>query len=134
MAIALSAPNSQPEASNSQASTQATAATSTAPTAPIYSTPKPAPTVVQGGSASGFSKGWNPATGYGKPPDFYTSQANEEFNASITQPMTPQPDPLATQPMGSQQDASATQPNAQGTWSSQMAAQLNTSAPPPKTP
>ena len=43
MAIALSAPNSQPEASNSQASTQATAATSTAPTAPVYSTPKPAP-------------------------------------------------------------------------------------------
>ena len=57
MAVALSAPNSQPEASNSQASTQATAATSTAPTAPVYSTPKPAPTVVHGGPASGYLKG-----------------------------------------------------------------------------
>ena len=46
MAAALSAQNSQPEASNSQASKQATAATSTAPTTPIFPTPKPAPTVV----------------------------------------------------------------------------------------
>ena len=51
LVAALSAPNSQPEASNNQASTQATTATSAAPTAPIYSTPKPAPTVVQGGFA-----------------------------------------------------------------------------------
>ena len=36
--------------------------------------------------------------------------------------------------MGAQQDASATQPNTQGTWSLQMAAQSNTSAPPPMTP
>jgi len=57
MAAALSAQNSQPEASNSQASKQATAAASTAPMAPIFSTPKPAPTVMQGGSASGYPKG-----------------------------------------------------------------------------
>ena len=48
--------------------------------------------------------------------------------------MAPQFDPSATQPMGSQQDASATQLNAHGTWSSQMAAQVNASAPPPMTP
>ena len=36
--------------------------------------------------------------------------------------------------MGSQQDASAVQPNAHGTWSPQMAAQVNASAPPPMTP
>jgi hypothetical protein len=48
--------------------------------------------------------------------------------------MTSQPDPLATQPMSTQQDASAMQPNAQGTWSTQMAAQANASAPPPMTP
>src|SRR6185312_5490070 len=57
MAAALSAQDSQPEASNSQASTQATPATSTTPTAPVYSPPKPAPTVVQGRSASGYLKG-----------------------------------------------------------------------------
>ena len=117
MAAAKSAQNSQPEASNSQASTQATAATSTAPTAPIYSTPKPAPTVVQGGSASGYTNGWNPATEYGMPPDFFTSLANAQFNASVTQPMASQSDPLATQPIGSQQDASATQQTAYNIWS-----------------
>ena len=68
------------------------------------------------------------------PLDFYNSQANAQFNASVTQPMTPQPDPSVTQPMGTQQDASAVQPNAHGTWSPQMAAQVNASAPPPMTP
>ena len=72
MAAALSAQNSQAETSNSQASKQATAATSTAPTAPVYSTTPPIPTVVQGGSTSGFPKEWNPATGYGMPPDSFT--------------------------------------------------------------
>ena len=88
----------------------------------MYSTPKPAPTVVQGGSASGYPKGWNPATRYGMPPDFFTPQFNAQFNAS------------ATQPMVSQQGASAAQPNAQSTWSPQMVAQSNASAPPPMTP
>ena len=101
MATALSAQDSQPEASNSQASTQATVATSTAPTAPVYSTPKPAPTVVQGGSTSGYPKGWNPATRYGMPLEFFTLSPNAQFNASVTQPMAPQSDPSTTQPMSS---------------------------------
>ena len=131
MAAALSALNSQAEASNSQAPPQTTAATSIVTTAPVYSTTPPIPTTVQDGSASGLPKGWNPMTGYGMHPDFYTTPSKTQFNASATQPMTPQNDPSATQPMGSQQDASATQPNTQGTWSLQMAAQSNTSAPPP---
>ena len=72
MASALSALNSQAEASNSQTPPQTTTATSTSTTAPIYSTTPPIPTAVQGGSASGFPKGWNPATRYGMPPDFFT--------------------------------------------------------------
>ena len=84
MAAALSAQNSQAEASNSQAPPQTTVATSTTLAAPIFSTPKAAPTVVQGGSASEFPKGWNSATGYGMPPDFFTSQSNAQFNASVT--------------------------------------------------
>ena len=134
MAAALSAQDSQPEARNSQASTQATAATSTAPMAPVYSTPKPAPTVVQGGSASGYPKGWNPATGYGMPPDFFTPQSSAQFNASDSQLMAPQSDPSVTQSMGSQQGASAAQRNAWSAWSPQMAAQANASVPPPMTP
>ena len=134
MAAALLAQNSQAEASNSQASKQDTAATSIAPTDPVYSTTPPIPTAVQGGPASGFPKGWNPATGYGMPPDFYTSQANAQFNASVTQPMTPQPDPSATQLMGSQQDASVVKPNAHNAGNPQIAAQFNASTPPAMTP
>jgi len=57
MAAALSAQNSQAEASNGQALPQTTTATSMTSAAPIFSTPKATPTVVQGGSASGFPKG-----------------------------------------------------------------------------
>ena len=77
---------------------------------------------MQGGYASGFLKGWNPATGYGMPLDFFTPPPKTQFNASATQPMTPQ------------QNASAAQPTAHGTWSPQMAAQVNASAPLPMTP
>ena len=68
------------------------------------------------------------------PPDFFTSQSNAQFNASVSQPTAPRHDPSATQPMNSQQDVSATSPTAHGTWSPQMAAQFNESVPPPMTP
>ena len=73
-------------------------------------------------------------TGYGMHPDFFTTPVKAQFNALASQPMPSQPDPSATQPMGSEQNASAAQLNAQGTWSPQMAAQSNASAPPPMTP
>ena len=76
---------------------------------PIYSTTPPIATTVQCGSASVFSKGWDPATGYGMHPDFFSTPPKVQFNAS-----TFQPDPSAVQPMGAQQDALATQLNAQG--------------------
>ena len=134
MAAALSAQNNQAEASNSQAPPQTTTAASTTPAAPIFSTPKPAPTVVQGGSASGYPKGWNLVTVYGMPSEFFTSQSNAQFNASVTQPMVPQSDASTTQPMVSKQGASAAQPTAPNTWSLQMVAQSNASAPLPMTP
>jgi len=115
MAAALAAPNSQPEPSNSQASKQITTAISTATTDPIYSTPPPIPIAVQGGSAYGFPKGWNPATGYGMPPDFFTPQSAAQFDASATQPMASQSNTSSTQLMTPQQGASVTQPIAQNT-------------------
>ena len=105
MAAALSALNSQAEASNSQAPPHTTAATSIVTTAPVYSTTLPIRTAVQDGSTSGFPKGWNPMIGYGMPPDFFTTPSKTQFNASATQPMTSHPNQSATQPMGSQQDA-----------------------------
>ena len=73
MAATLSAQNSQTEAGNSQAPPQTTTTASTATTTPVYTTTPPIPTAVQDGSASGFPKGWNPITGYGMPPDFFTT-------------------------------------------------------------
>ena len=95
MAAALSAQNRQAEANNSQTPPQTTAATSTATTALVYTTTPPIPTAMQGGYACGFLKGWNLTTGYGMPPDFFTTPPKTQFNASVTQPMTPQPDPSA---------------------------------------
>ena len=101
---------------------------------PIYSTTPPITTTVQDGSASVFPKGWNPATGYGMHPDFFSTPPKMQFNASASQPIASQPEPLAVQPMVAQQDASAIQLNAQGAWSPQQMAQANASAPSPMTP
>jgi len=109
---AVSAQNSQAGTSNSQVPPQTTATASAATIAPVYTTASPVPTTMQGGSASGFPKGWDPSTRYGMHPDFFTTPVKGQFNASASQPMTSQPDPSATQPMGSKQNASAVQPNA----------------------
>ena len=101
--------------SNSQTPPQATTALSTATTAPVYMTTPPIPIDVQGGSMLGFPKGWNPATGYGMPPDFFTPQSAAQFDASATQPMASQSNTSSTQLMTPQQGASVTQPIAQNT-------------------
>ena len=100
----------------------------------VYTTTPSILTATQGVRASGFPKGWDPATGYGMPPELFTPPPKTQFNASVTQPMTLRNDPSVTQPMGSQQNASVAQQYVQGTWSPQMAAQSNASAPPPMTP
>ena len=102
MAATLSTQNSQAETSNSKAPPQTTTTASMATTAPVYTTTPPIPTATQGGYASGFSKGWDPMTGYGMPPDFFTTPVKAQFNASASQPMTSQPDPSVTRPMGAQ--------------------------------
>ena len=89
---------------------------------------------MQDGSASVFPKGWNPTTGFGMLPDFFSTPPKMQFKTSVSQPVTSQPDPSVVQPMGAQQNALATQPNAQGAWSPQQMTQANASAPPPMTP
>ena len=102
MAAALSAQNSQTGTSNSQVPPQTTTTASASTIAPVYTTTSAIPTATQGGSASGFPKGWNPMTGYGMHPNFFTTLVKGQFNALASQPMTSQPDPSATQPMGTQ--------------------------------
>ena len=89
---------------------------------------------MQDGSAFVFPKGWNPATGFGMHPDFFSTPPKIQIKTSASQPIASQLDPSVVQPMGTQQDASATQLNAQGAWSPQQMAQANASAPPPMTP
>src|SRR6185503_18939917 len=119
MAAAMSAQDSQAGTSNSQTPPQMTTAASAGTADPIYSTTPPIATTVQDGYASVFPKGWNPTTGYGMHPDFFSTPPKMQFNVSLSQPIASQPDPSAVQPMGAQQDASATQLNAQGSWSPQ---------------
>ena len=73
MAAVLSAQNSQAGTRNSQTPPQMTTATSVGTADPIYSTTPSIATTVQGGSASVFPKGWDPATGYGMHPDFFST-------------------------------------------------------------
>ena len=96
--------------SKSQVPPQTTATASAATTAPVYMTTSSIPTAMQGGSASRFPKGWDPTTGYGMHPDFFTTPVKGQFNTSASQPMTSQPDPSATRSMGTQQDASTPPP------------------------
>ena len=110
------------EENNGQMSSQTTGATSSPQTNPIFSTTPPVTTEVQGGSASRFPLGWDPATGLGMPPEFFIPSSMAQFSASATQSMSPRP------------STSATQPAAQNAWMSQMAAQLNASVPPLMTP
>ena len=49
---------------------------------PIYSTMPPIATTMQDGSASVFPKGWNPDTGYGMHPDFFSTPPKMQFNTS----------------------------------------------------
>jgi len=102
MVAALSAQNSQAGTSNSQVPPQITTATYAATTTPVYTTTSPIPTAMQGGSAFGFPKGWDPMTGYGILLEFFTTPVKGQFNVSASQPITFQPDPSATQPMGAQ--------------------------------
>ena len=134
MEAALSAQDRKAGTSNSQTPPQITSTASARTTDPIYSTTPPIATTVQVGSASVFPKGWDPATGYGMHPDFFSMPPKMQFNASASQPIASQPDASALQPMGAQHNALAIQPNTQGAWSPQQMTQANASAPPPMTP
>ena len=86
MAAALSSQDSQAGTSNSQTPPQMTTAASAGTTDSIYSTTPPIATTVQDGSASVFPKGWNPTTGYGMHPDFFSTPPNMQFSESASQP------------------------------------------------
>ena len=93
MAAALSAQDSQAGTTNSQTPPQMTSAASAGMADPIYSTTPPIATTVQVGSVSVFPKRWDPATGYGMHPDFFSMPPKMQFNASASQPIASQPDP-----------------------------------------
>jgi hypothetical protein len=96
-----------------------TTAASAGTTDPVYSVTPPIATTMQVGSMSVFPKGWDPATGFGMHPDFFSTPPKMQFNTLASQSIASQPDPSAVQLMVTQQDTSATQLNAQDAWSPQ---------------
>ena len=75
---------------------------------PAFTTSPSIAATVQGGFASEFSVGWDPVTGFGMPPQFFTSSGTGQVNPSASMPMAHQQSTSASQPM--MQNASATQP------------------------
>ena len=53
---------------------------------PVFTNSAPITTTVQGGSASGFPIGWDPVTGFGMPPQFFTSSGTRQVNPSASAP------------------------------------------------
>ena len=53
----------------------------------VFTNSAPITTTVQGGSASGFPIRWDPVTGFGMPPQFFTSSSTEQVNPSASAPM-----------------------------------------------
>ena len=75
----------------------------------------PITTTVQGGSSSGFPIRWDPVTGFGMPPGFFTSSGTGQGSTSASTPMAHQQNMSASQPM--MQNTSATQQTGQNTTS-----------------
>ena len=66
--------------------------------APVYTNSTPMATQAQGGFMTGFPVGWNPATGYGMPPEYMMSSAAIQPSSSDSQPMNQQAYVSAPQP------------------------------------
>ena len=70
-----SASASRSEENNGQVTSQTTGVTSLPQANPVFSTTPPVTTQIQGGSALGYPRGWDPATGLGMPPELFNQSS-----------------------------------------------------------
>ena len=65
---------------------------------PVYTSSTPMATHAQGSYVTGFPVGWNPAIGYGMPPEYMVSSSAGQPSSSASQPMNQQVNASAPQP------------------------------------
>ena len=80
----------QAQAKGNIGATQPIGTTALSQFAPVYTNSTPMATQAQGGFMTGFPVGWNPATGYGMPPEYMMSSAARQPSSSASQPMNQQ--------------------------------------------
>ena len=110
-----SASGSRPEGSTGPMFSQLAGTTLPSQTDPVFTNSAPITTTVQGGFASGLPIGWDPATGFGMPPGFFTPSGTGQGSPSASTPMVYQQNISASQPM--MQNTSATKQTGQNTTS-----------------
>ena len=86
-------------------------------------------THAQGSFMTEFPVGWNPATGYGMPPEYMMSSATGQPSSSASQPMDQQANASAPQPTQSQDAAPAPQLSVTNASAPSPASPGNVSAP-----
>ena len=113
----------------SASSSQLANATLPPQTDPVFTNSPPLTAIVPGGSASGFPLGWDPAIGFGMPPETFIPSSSRQNNTVTSQQMNHQQNVSASQPMT--QDTLASQQTGQNTTASMPMGQVNASAPLP---
>ena len=103
-------PQAQPEGDIGAA--QPIGTTASSQFAPMYTNSTPMATHAQGNYMKGFPVGWNPATGFGMPPEYMVSSSAGQPSSSASQPMNQQVNASAPQPSVTTASApSPTSPN-----------------------
>ena len=77
----------QAQAKGNIGATQPIGTTALSQFAPVYTNSMPMATHAYGGFMTGFPVGWDPATGYGIPPEYLMSSAAGQSSTSASQPM-----------------------------------------------
>ena len=97
----------QAQADGDVGNTQPISTTAPSQFSPVYTSSTPMATHAQGNYMTGFPVGWNPATGFGMPPEYMVSSSAGQPSSSASQPMNQQVSASASQPTQSQDTAPA---------------------------
>ena len=101
----------QAQADGDVGNTQPISTTASSQFSPVYTSSTLMATHAHGNYMTGFPVGWNPATGFGMPPEYMVSSAVGQPSSSASQPMNQQVNASAPQPTQSLDTAQAPQPS-----------------------
>jgi len=103
-------PQTQADADGDIGNTQPISTATSSQFSSVYTSSTPMATHAQGNYMTGFSVGWNPATGFRMPPEYMVLSSAGQPSSSASQPMNQQINASAPQPTQSQDTAPAPQP------------------------